>query len=164
MEAERFSLLFIKDHMTFQGTICGGGNSGNPGFMERSGTERGYGKKYYELHFIASTQVDCTFNDRGVSIYTKVTNREILNWIHNKTDTYPLLMVVGGYSGNKRLNDYELVTSNSNGHCKVKGGKVGDAGLEGAVGIYYNDAPYICGGRISRKNVLKTCWAYKNNG
>ena len=45
------------------------------------------------------------------SIFTRITNREILNWIQDQSQSAPLLMVVGGYNGTTALNDVELIST-----------------------------------------------------
>ena len=64
------------------------------------------------------------------TIFTRVSNRQILSWIQNTTDTSPLLMVVGGYS-NKKLNkvngllrSVELITPTGNKFCSAGGRSV----------------------------------------
>ena len=78
-----------------------------------SGTARG--RPYFEQHYIVSTGIDCELR---ATIYTRVTNREILTWIQKESDSFPLLMVVGGYNKESLLlNDVELISSTPNNVC-----------------------------------------------
>ena len=45
------------------------------------------------------------------SIFTRITNRELLLWIQDQSQSAPLLMVVGGYNGTTALNDVELIST-----------------------------------------------------
>ena len=89
------------------------GDSGSPVIRRVSGTARG--KPYFEQHFIVSSGIDCKLE---ATIYVRITNREILNWIQKESNTSPLLMVVGGYNKDQKLlNDVELISSKKNNVC-----------------------------------------------
>ena len=69
------------------------GDSGSPVIRRVSGTSRG--NPYYQQEYIVGTGLDCNLK---ATIYTRVSNRKILNWIQEQTDTNPLVMVIGGYT------------------------------------------------------------------
>ncbi len=70
---------------------------------------------YFEQHFIVSTGIECSLK---ATIYTRVTNRDVLYWIQNVTDTFPILMVVGGYNEQEKLlNDVELISTRPGNLC-----------------------------------------------
>jgi hypothetical protein len=80
-----------------------------------SGSARG--KPFYEQHFIVSGGIDCKLK---ATIYTRVTDRRVLNWIQRNTETAPLLMVVGGFSSKKAngvINDIELISTKKSNLC-----------------------------------------------
>ena len=110
------------------------GDSGSPVIRRISGTARG--NSYYQQEYVVSTGLDCNLK---ATIYTRVSNREILTWIQKITDTYPLVVVIGGYtrqifSRTKGLtdrdepgpdNDIEIISKNN--QCK-KGIRPADDG------------------------------------
>ena len=71
-----------------------------------SGTSRG--RPYFEQQYIVATGIDCAMK---ASIFTRITNRELLLWIQDQSQSAPLLMVVGGYNGTTALNDVELIST-----------------------------------------------------
>ena len=97
---------------TLQEGSCNG-DSGSPVIRRKSGTSRK--NIYYEQHFIVSDGVDC---DLKATIFTRVSNREILLWIQKVTDTSPLLMVVGGFNSEKGLiSDVEVISAKPSNVC-----------------------------------------------
>lgn len=148
------------------------GDSGSPVIRRVSGTARG--NPYFEQHFIVSTGIDCELK---ATIYTRVTDREILTWIQKESDSFPLLMVVGGYNSNRPngiLNDVELITSKRNNVCSKhvrpifgKAYKLPDGSIEneaqalGLTGQFTKDAPIVCGGKNGFEN-LNTCYEFNS--
>ena len=147
------------------------GDSGSPVIRRISNTARG--KPYFEQHFIVSDGIDCRLR---ATIYTRLTNREVLLWVQKVTDTSPLLMVVGGYNSEKKLlNDVELVSTKPNNVCskyvrpifgkayKYEDGTIKNEGeMLGHVGVYANDAPRVCGGKNSFDN-LNACFEFNSD-
>ena len=69
------------------------GDSGSPVIRKIEGTARE--KPYYQQEYVVSTGLDCNLK---ATIYARVSNREILTWIQDVTNTYPLVVVIGGFS------------------------------------------------------------------
>ena len=101
------------------------GDSGGP--VVRRVVESARSRPFYEQHFIVSDGLVC---EAEATIFTRVSNRQILSWIQNTTDTSPLLMVVGGYSNKKPnkvnglLRSVELITPTGNKFCSTGGRSV----------------------------------------
>ena len=144
------------------------GDSGSPVLRRVSRTSRG--NPYFEQQFIVSTGIDCQLR---ATIYTRVTNREVLLWIQKETDTLPLLMVVGGFNKDKKLlNDVELVSSTPNNVCSKAvrpifgkafrfqdGTEKNEGEMLGHVGVYAKDAARVCGGKNAFDNLDK-CYEF----
>ena len=144
------------------------GDSGSPVIRRISNTARG--NPYFEQHFIVSTGIDCRLR---ATIYTRISNREVLLWIQKVSDTSPLLMVVGGYNSQKKLlNDVELVSATPNNVCskhvrpifgrayQYEDGSIKNEGeMLGHVGVFAQDAPRVCGGKNAFDN-LNTCYEF----
>ena len=105
------------------------------------------------------------------TIYTRVSNRKILNWIQEQTDTNPLVMVIGGYTEveeKKRklvprafpgpTNSIEIISKSSS--CRrgvspafgllttsVDGEQWHEADAIGPTGQFTKDAAIYCGGK-----------------
>ena len=90
------------------------GDSGSPVIRRISGTGRG--RPYYQQEYVVSTGLDCNLK---ATIYARVSNREILTWIQEVTNTYPLVLVIGGYSKLEYSRKKKLVP-------KVEGGPDND--------------------------------------
>ena len=69
------------------------GDSGSPVIRKIEGTARE--KPYYQQEYVVSTGLDCNLK---ATIYARVSNREILPWIQDVTDTHPLVVVMGGFT------------------------------------------------------------------
>ena len=69
------------------------GDSGSPVIRRISNTAIGY--PYYQQEYVVSTGLDCNLK---ATIYARVSNREILTWIQEVTDTHPLVVVIGGFT------------------------------------------------------------------
>lgn len=103
-----------------------------------------------------------------------MTNRRVLNWIQEVTDTTPLLMVVGGYSdlvSNGITNDIELISTRTNNLCtkfvkpyygtsfNISGFIESEGDALGMTGQFTNEAPIFCGGKNGFDN-LNTCYEF----
>lgn len=149
------------------------GDSGSPVIKRIIGTARG--KPYFEQHFIVSTGIDCKLE---ATIYARVTNRRILNWIQQVTETTPVLMVAGGYSdfneyGPGLTNDIEIISGKDKRACSKAvrplegelieleddyGAYYADsASAVGITGYFVKDAPILCGGKNAQDN-LNACF------
>jgi hypothetical protein len=117
------------------------------------------------------------------TIYTRVSNRKILNWIQEQTDTNPLVMVIGGYTEVKEkrrklvpkafpgpTNSIEIISKSSSCRLGVSpafgrkfeygdGDQYNEADAIGPTGQFTKDAPIYCGGKSKAKN-LENCWEY----
>ena len=77
---------------------------------------------FYEQQFIVSDGFSCKAE---ATIFTRVSNRQILSWIQETTDTGPLIMVVGGYNNRNKnkvnglLKSVELLTPSGNKYCNA---------------------------------------------
>ena len=85
------------------------GDSGSPVIRRISGTARG--KPYYQQEYVVSTGLDCNLK---ATIYARVSNREILTWIQQVTDTNPLVVVIGGFTL-QTLKGKKLITKSEPG-------------------------------------------------
>jgi N-acetylneuraminic acid mutarotase len=101
-------------------------DSGSPVVKHVSDTARLV--PYYEQHFIVSTVSE---KDKQVKVLTRITDRTILLWIQEKTDTSPLVMVVAGHSNHKEMKHFNTNTciKNKRGKCKLKPGLINDVEL-----------------------------------
>ena len=96
------------------------GDSGGPVVKRIVGSARN--RPYYEHQFIVSDGFKC---EAQSTIFTRVSNRQILSWIQKITDTSPLLMVVGGFNDkdlnkvNGLLRSVELITPTGNRFCNT---------------------------------------------
>ena len=96
------------------------GDSGGP--VVRRVVESARRRPFYEQHFIVSDGLVC---EAEATIFTRVSNRQILSWIQKITDTSPLLMVVGGFNDkdlnkvNGLLRSVELITPTGNRFCNT---------------------------------------------
>ena len=79
------------------------GDSGSPVIRRISGTARG--RPYYQQEYIVSSGLDCNLK---ASIYARVSNREILTWIQQTTNTSPLVAVIGGVTEFKYIKNKGL--------------------------------------------------------
>lgn len=144
------------------------GDSGSPVVKRISNTARD--KPYFEQQFVVSTGVECRLE---ATIYTRLTNRQVLDWIQKITDSSPLLMVVGGYNRDKQLlNDVELITSEPSNLCskhvapifgkafQLEDGSIeSEAEMLGHVGVFANGAPRVCGG-LNAFEFLDKCYEF----
>ena len=77
---------------------------------------------FYEQQFIVSDGFSCKAE---ATIFTRVSNRQILSWIQETTDTSPLIMVVGGYNNRNKnkvnglLKSVELLTPSGSRFCST---------------------------------------------
>ena len=69
------------------------GDSGSPVIRRISGTARV--EPYYQQEYVVSTGLDCALR---ATIYARVSNREILTWIQQTTNTSPLVAIIGGFT------------------------------------------------------------------
>ena len=96
------------------------GDSGGP--VVRRVVESARKQPFYEQQFIVSDGFSCFAE---ATIFTRVSNRQILSWIQKITDTSPLLMVVGGFNDkdlnkvNGLLRSVELITPTGNRFCNT---------------------------------------------
>ena len=96
------------------------GDSGGP--VVRRVVESARKQPFYEQQFIVSDGFSCKAE---ATIFTRVSNRQILSWIQETTDTSPLIMVVGGYNNRNKnkvnglLKSVELLTPSGNKYCNA---------------------------------------------
>ena len=104
--------------MAFLGSCDG--DSGGP--VVRRVVESARKQPFYEQQFIVSDGFSCKAE---ATIFTRVSNRQILSWIQETTDTSPLIMVVGGYNNRNKnkvnglLKSVELLTPSGNPYCST---------------------------------------------
>ena len=96
------------------------GDSGGP--VVRRVVESARKQPFYEQQFIVSDGFSCFAE---ATIFTRVSNRQILSWIQETTDTSPLIMVVGGYNNRNKnkvnglLKSVELLTPSGSRFCST---------------------------------------------
>ena len=187
------SLSFILQNFTSDITCVGNdfdlksgqcdGDAGSPVTRRISGTARG--KPYYEQQFIVSTGIDCKLK---ATIYTRVSNRQVLTWIQKVTETTPLIMVVGGFASfntdrlgrvkqpkyNKPTFDIELISQRNSKSCSkavkgykgrayaVEGIKENEGDSFGMTGQFVKEAMIFCGGKNGNNN-LRTCFEWDSS-
>ena len=187
------SLSFILQNFTSDITCVGNdfdlksgqcdGDAGSPVTRRISGTARG--KPYYEQQFIVSTGIDCKLK---ATIYTRVSNRQVLTWIQKVTETTPLIMVVGGFASfntdrlgrvkqpksNKPTFEIELISQRNSKSCSkavkgykgrgfaVEGIKENEGDSFGMTGQFVKEAMIFCGGKNANNN-LRTCFEWDSS-
>ena len=105
-------LFYLITFLTFQLENCQD-NSGNPVIRQITNSARK--KPYFQQEFITSKGIGCQL---GGTVFTRISNRDILYWIQQVTNTFPLVMVVGGYNTEKELlTDVELISGEANNVC-----------------------------------------------
>ena len=105
-------LFILSLFLTFQLENCQD-NSGNPVIRQITNSARK--KPYFQQEFITSKGIGCQL---GGTVFTRISNRDILYWIQQVTNTFPLVMVVGGYNTEKELlTDVELISGEANNVC-----------------------------------------------
>ena len=104
--------------MAFLGSCDG--DSGGP--VVRRVVESARKQPFYEQQFIVSDGFSCKAE---ATIFTRVSNRQILSWIQKTTDTSPLIMVVAGYNNKNKnkvnglLKSVELLTPSGSRFCST---------------------------------------------
>lgn len=150
------------------------GDSGSPVIKRISNTARE--TAFYEQHFIVSTGIDCKLK---ATIFTRISERRILQWIQKVTETTPVLMVIGGYASSRRgkppgpTNDIEIINGKKDKFCSkaVKpytglgydNPETGILEKEGEVigltGYFSKEAAIMCGGKNFLEN-LNRCFEF----
>ena len=120
----------------------------------------------------------------SIYLLIRLTHPRVLNWIQNITNTYPIVMVIGGYTNNDPrypnglTNDIELLNSKNEELCsrtvKPFFGRrfqldddieVNEYDTYGLTGQFVKQVPIVCGGSNIFGN-LNECFQFDiyNNG
>ena len=159
------------------------GDSGSPVIRRVTDTNRV--NIFYEQHFIVSDSIAC---DAKASLFTRISDRQILSWIQEVTDTSPLLMVIGGDTAESLTNSIELLTPNAKAFktCNRRSKRTGmpirinriigryfdkynkgvnqnstynEFDARAMTGQFVKDAPIVCGGQ-NADGPINNCFQY----